>query len=215
MAYDLEEQEQIAEMKAWWKKYGNFVTWLVIAALAIYSAWMFWNNYQHKHATQASYLYYEMQGAVMSNDSSKVLRIAKDTQDKFGGTVYASMNSLVAARVAYDLNDLETAKAQLKWVSENGKNDGYKSIARIRMAGVLLDEKKYEEAIKLLSAEFPEAFVSMAEDRRGDILVAQNKTDEARVAYQKAFDKADPEDPGKQMIQLKMEEIGAAPEAIK
>jgi len=213
MAYDLEEQERIAELKAWWKKYGSLITWLVIAALAIYSAWTGWNIYQRKQAAQASVLYYEMQTAVMAGDVTRIQRIAKDTQSNFGGTAYASMNSLVAAKVAYEQKDMTTAKAMLKWVMDNAADDGYKAIARIRLAGLLLDEQQYDAAVQLLSGEFPEAFASIAEDRKGDILLAQNKRDEAKAAYMKAFEKAGPDDPGRQTVQLKLEEIGASPQA--
>lgn len=208
MAYDLEEQEQIESLKAWWKKHGNWITWVLIIVLACYAIYAYWGYYQRKQSAQASQLYYEMQGAVLSGDQERALRVAKDTQDKFGGTAYAPMITLVAAKMAYEENRSDIAKSQLQWVINNAKQDGYKAIARIRLAGILLDEKAYDEGMKLLSGSFPESFASLAEDRKGDFLVAQNKHDEARVAYQKALEKAPSDDPGRQLIQLKLEEIG-------
>mgnify|MGYP001631047884 CR=1 FL=1 len=210
MAYDLEEQEQLESIKSWWKKHGNGITWVVIVALGCYAAYAFWGYYQRKQAAQASQLYYEMQNAVLADDTERVQRVAKDTQEKFGGTAYAPMVSLVAAKVAYEAKDTETAKAQLKWIVDNSKQEGYKAIARIRLAGIYLDEKAYDEGMKLLDGAFPESFESLAEDRRGDFFVAQNKLDEAKSAYQAALDKAAPDDPGRQLIQLKLEEIGVS-----
>lgn len=213
MAYDLEEQEQLESIKAWWKKHGNWITWVLIIALGCYAAYAYWGYYQRKQAAQASQLYYEMQNAVMADDNERALRVAKDTQEKFGSTAYAPMVTLVAAKMAYEDNNTDVAKEQLKWVVDNAKQDGYKAIARIRLAGILLDEKAYDEGLSLLSANFPTAFASLVEDRKGDFYVAQNRLDEARAAYRAALDKADQNDPGRQLIQLKLEELGVSPDA--
>ncbi|MCZ4053357.1 tetratricopeptide repeat protein [Oxalobacter sp. OxGP1] len=213
MAYDLEEQEQLESIKAWWKKHGNWITWVLIIALGCYAAYAYWGYYQRKQAAQASQLYYEMQNAVMADDNERALRVAKDTQEKFGSTAYAPMVTLVAAKMAYEDNNTDVAKEQLKWVVDNAKQDGYKAIARIRLAGILLDEKAYDEGLSLLSANFPTAFASLVEDRKGDFYVAQNRLDEARTAYRAALDKADQNDPGRQLIQLKLEELGVSPDA--
>ncbi len=213
MAYDLEEQEQLETIKAWWKKHGNWITWVLIIALGCYAAYAYWGYYQRKQAAQASQLYYEMQNAVMADDNERALRVAKDTQEKFGSTAYAPMVTLVAAKMAYEDNNTDVAKEQLKWVVDNAKQDGYKAIARIRLAGILLDEKAYDEGLSLLSVSFPAAFASLAEDRKGDFYVAQNRLDEARAAYRAALEKADQADPGRQLIQLKLEELGISPDA--
>lgn len=210
MAYDLEEQEQIASIKAWWNQYGNLLTWLLIIALAGYAAWGGWKYYQRNQSVQASQLYEELQKAVTAKDSAKVQRAATDMEEKFGRTAYAQMSALVAAKTAFDANDLKTAKAQLQWIIANGTDDEYKAIAKIRLAGILLDEKIYDEAAKLLAGDFPAQFASVVADRKGDILVAQNKIEEARSAYQSALDKSDQKNPGRQLIQLKLDAIGGA-----
>lgn len=209
MAYDLEEQEQLASLKAWWNKYGNLTSWVLIAGLAAYSGWTGWNYYQRTQAASASALYDEMQNAVVAKDNAKVLRISGDMESKFGKTVYAPMTALAAAKHAFEANDLKTAKAQLQWVIEHG-NDEYKAIARVRLAGVLLDEKAYDEALKVLSAETLPQFAGAVADRKGDVLVAQNKLAEARTAYQAALNATDKKNPGRQLIQLKLEAIGGA-----
>ena len=211
MAYDLEEQEQLASIKAWWSKYGNLLTWVLIVALAAYAAWSGWNIYQNKQSQQASQLYDEQQRAVEAKDNAKVLRAATDMQEKFSGTAYAQMSALVSAKVAFDANDSETAKKQLQWVIDHGRDAEYKAIASIRLAGVLLDAKAYDEALKLLAGDFPAQFAGAVADRKGDILVAQDKRDDARAAYQLALDKTDQRSPGRQLIQLKLDAIGGAP----
>jgi predicted negative regulator of RcsB-dependent stress response len=211
MAYDHEEQEQLATLKAWWDKNGNLVTWLVTAALVAYAAWSGWNYWQRTQTAKAAVLYEEVVKAVDAKEMDKVARASADIKDKFGSTPYAQMAALAAAKAAFDANDLKTVKAQLQWVADNGKNEEFKAIARIRLAGVLLDEKAYEEGLKALSGDFPEQFAALVADRKGDLLFAMNKIDEARVAYQAALDKTEVKNPARQLIQLKLDALGAAP----
>ena len=210
MAYDLEEQEQIETLKSWWNKYGNLLTWLLIAALAAFSGWSAWTYYQRNQATQAGQLYDEIGRAVVAKDNARVLRGAADMREKFSRTAYAEMAALMAAKVAFDASDLNGAKAQLQWVVDNGRHDEYRALARIRLAGVLLDEKAYEEGLKVLAGDVPAAFAGAMADRRGDLLMAQNKIAEARTAYQEALQKSDAKSPGRQLIQLKLDALGGA-----
>jgi predicted negative regulator of RcsB-dependent stress response len=207
MAYDLEEQEQIASLKAWWDKYGNATTWVLIAGLAAYSGWTGWNVYQGKQATQASALYDQLQAAAEAKDNVKVLRVASDMESQFASTAYAPMGALVAAKSAFEANDLKSAKAQLQWAAEHGK-DEFKAVAKVRLAGVLLDEKAYDEALKVLAGDVPAQFAGPVADRKGDVLAAQNKLAEARTAYKAALDATDKKNPGRQLIQMKLEAIG-------
>ena len=210
MAYDHEEQEQLDAIKAWWKQYGNLITWILIAILAAFSAWKFWGIYQVKQSVQASMLFEEVQKAIQEKDQTKVLRAVTDVQDKYPSTNYAQMSGLLAAKFAFDANDLKTAKLQLNWVQEHGKTDEFKALAKIRLAAVLLDEKSYDDALKLLAGDFPAEFASAVADQKGDILMAQNKTDEARAAYQLALDKSVDKNPSYQLIQLKLDALGGA-----
>lgn len=208
MAYDLEEQEQLASLKAWWNQYGNLVTWLLILALAGYAAWTGWNYYQRNQVMQATQLYDELQNAATAKDNAKVQRAANDMAEKFGRTAYAQMGALIAAKTAFDAGDLKAAKMQLQWVIDHGADPEYTAIARVRLAGVLLDEKAYDDGLKVLAAEFPEQFASVVADRKGDLLAAQNKLADARSAYQTALEKMDQKNPGRQLIQLKLDAIG-------
>jgi predicted negative regulator of RcsB-dependent stress response len=218
MAYDLEEQEQIASFKAFWSKYGNLVTWVLILALGSFAAYNYWNKHKRDQAVEASALYDELTDAVTAKDNAKSQRIASDIQAKYKRTTYAQMSALAAAKTAFDANDLKTAKAQLQWVLDNG-NDEYKSVAQLRLAGVLLDEKNFDGAMKLLNGTFLPQFAAEVSDRKGDVLVAQNKLLEARAAYVAALAAMGPKHPGSQLVRIKLEAIGgtapAAPAATK
>jgi predicted negative regulator of RcsB-dependent stress response len=208
MAYDLEEQEQLAALKAWWNQYGTLITWLLTLGLLAYAGWTYWNYYQGNQAAQAAQLFEEVQKAASDKDAAKVQRAATDVQQRFGKTIYAEMAALAAAKAAFDAGDAKTAKSHLQWVIDQGADDEFKVIARVRLAGVLLDEKAYEEGLKVLAVDVPESFVAVVADRRGDILAAQSKIDEARTAYRDAIAKTDERDPSRQLIQLKLDALG-------
>jgi predicted negative regulator of RcsB-dependent stress response len=214
MAYDLEEQEQIASLKAFWNKFGNLITWVLILALGGFAGFQYWENSKRGKAVEASALYDQLQVAVTAKDEALVKRIVTDVEAKYAGSIYASMSALVAARQAFDKEDLKTAKEQLNWVIANG-NEEYKAIARLRLSGVLLDEKAYDEGMKLLAGAFPAAFAGEVADRKGDILVAQNKLAEAREAYLAALAAMDEQNPGRQLVTVKLEAIGGTAPAPK
>jgi predicted negative regulator of RcsB-dependent stress response len=213
MAYDLEEQEQLDSIKAWWAKHGNWLTWVAIAVLGAYAAWSGWGYYQRKQSLQAAQLYETLQTATAAKDHAKVMRAASDIQDKFSGTPYAQMGALLAAKSAFDANDAAAAKTELQWVIDHHRDAEYKAIAAIRLAGIELDAKEYDAALKTLSGDFPAQFAGAIADRKGDVLFAQSKLPEAREAYQQALDKSEQKDPGRQLIQLKLDAIGGTAKA--
>ncbi|MDR2625144.1 MAG: tetratricopeptide repeat protein [Zoogloeaceae bacterium] len=184
-AYDLEEQEQVENLKAWWQRYGNLVVGCVcVAALAI-SGYTLWNGHQARQSAQSGELYAALQQAIDRGEGVQVRGLTGELTNRFAGTPYASMGVLLAARYAITTNDAKTARAQLAWVAENDK-DEFADIARLRLAGVLLDEKEYDEAIKQLSRPPAAAFAVSYADLRGDIFLAQEKKAEAKAAWEEA-----------------------------
>ncbi|MDO8179413.1 MAG: tetratricopeptide repeat protein [Undibacterium sp.] len=212
MAYDLEEQEQLDTLKAWWKQYGNLITWLLIIVLSVYAAWTGWKNYQNAQSSQASQLYDELQKSIVAKDNVKVQRAANDLIEKFTRTSYAPMAALSAAKSAFDSNDLKLAKSQLQWVVDHSNVVEYKALAQLRLAGIALDEKAYDAGLTLLSGEFPAELAGNVLDRKGDLYLAQNKVHEARVAYQASLEKIKDKNPGRKLIQIKLDAIGGAVE---
>ncbi|MEO8598315.1 MAG: tetratricopeptide repeat protein [bacterium] len=211
MAYDHEEEEQLASIKAWWNQYGSLITWLLIIVMAIYAGWSGWNYYQRKQSVQASLLYGALEKSIEAKDNVKVLRAAEDLQTKYGKTPYAQMSALAAAKSAFDANDMKVAKAQLLWTIENGKDEEYKAIAKLRLSGLLLDIKSYDEALKLLGTSFPAQFAGLVADRKGDILVSQNKQDMARSSYESALQKIEKNSPIRPLVQMKLDALGSSP----
>jgi predicted negative regulator of RcsB-dependent stress response len=210
MAYDLEEQEQLAELKAWWQKYGNPLLTAVTVVLLGFAAYNGWRWYERDQAKSAAGVYGQLEQAVQARDAAKVQTLASSLQEHYGRTTYAAIAALQAARLNADTGDLAKASEQLRWVIDKSDHDEMKMIARVRLAGVLLDEKKYDQALQALSFEAPAAYLPTVLDRRGDVFVAQNKTEEARAAYKDALVKADAQHPLRAIIQLKLDALPPA-----
>src|SRR5918999_4005062 len=152
MAHDLEEQEKVEELKAWWKQHGGFITALILAVALGFAGWQAWRWYQSSQAAQASVLYDTVSKAAQTNDAKALRDAAGTLVESYPRTLYASMGAMVAARYYFDRNDLKSAKAQLQWVLERSASDDFRDLARLRLAAVLVDEKAYDESLKLLEA---------------------------------------------------------------
>lgn len=210
-AYDHEEQEQLAELKEWWNDHGNMVVTVLSAALIALSAWQGWNYYQRSQGAQASALYDAVQKAARANDLNKVRESAGQVLEQYPRTAYAAMAALVSAKAHFQGGDLKTARAQLVWVSENAKDEALQDIARLRLVNVLLDEKAYDEALKVLETKHGQAFDSGFSAAKGDVLIGQGKKEDARGAYRAALDKADAKDLAlRESIQLRLDALGGA-----
>jgi predicted negative regulator of RcsB-dependent stress response len=204
-----DEQESIESVKAWWAQWGNAATWVVLAVLLAAAAWNGWNFWQRRQTAQAAILYEQVQQAVASKNKADVARDASDMQARYGGTAYAQMTALAAAKTLYEAGDTAAAKAQLQWAIDHAKDDEYKEIAKLRLAAVLLDEKSYDAGLALLAGTPPEGFKGVVADRRGDLLAAAGKRDEARTAYQLALDSLGKSNAaGRQLIQFKLDALG-------
>jgi predicted negative regulator of RcsB-dependent stress response len=210
---DLEEQEQLDQLKAFWKQYGNLITWVLILALAGYVGWTLWGNWQREQSVKAGALYEELDKAAVAGDVDKTARVFADMKERFPRTGYTQQAALVAAKVQFDKKQTDAARASLTWASENATEDEYRTVARLRLAGLLLDEKKYDEALKQLDGASSKEFTALVADRRGDVLLAQGKKDEAKTAFEQAWKTMDESLEYRRMVESKLIALGAAPGA--
>ena len=204
-SYDFEEQERIAELKGWWEDNRWYVLGAIVAAVLAFAGFRAWHWWSAKQADDAGAMY------------SATMKLPKDQQvasidalvAKHPKSYFASDAQLVAAKARFEAQDLAGARTRLEWVMQNGV-DEHRGIARMRLAAVLLEEKKYAEALKVLDDNKDEAFVALVADLRGDIMLAQGRMDEARAAYKTATEKAEPRNPVKQIAETKLNALGGA-----
>ena len=208
MAYDLQEQDQLDALKAFWNSHGNFLLTIVTIVLLAIAGWRGWGWWQQKQAVEAAAVYEQLREAVGRKDVAKVRDTAGRLFEGYGGTAYGSMAALLAARAYHDAGDTKAAKAPLQWAIDNAKDPAHRMLARLRLAGILLDEKAYDDGLKVLAVDDPGAFAAAFADRRGDLLLAQGKRDEARAAYRRAIDGLEPQAAIRPLVQMKLDALG-------
>ncbi|MBE7368411.1 YfgM family protein [Ramlibacter pallidus] len=211
---DLEEQEQLDELKHFWKQWGNLITWFLIAVLGAFAAWNGWQYWQRQQAVQAAVLYDEVERAVGSGDAARVEQAVKDVQDKFGRTAYAQQAALLGAKFLVQQGKADAARAALQGVAEKAGDEGYQALARLRLAALLVEAKSYDEALKQLT-DMPAAFEPLAADRRGDILKLQGKNDQAKAEYTKAWQGLGADAQYRSLVEVKLTALGVDVQTLK
>jgi predicted negative regulator of RcsB-dependent stress response len=207
-AYDLEEQEKIDDLKAWWQQYGNTITVGVVLACIVIGGVQGWRWWAGKRSADASVLYQAVSDGVRKSDPAKVKDAMAQLTDKFAGTAYAPRGALLYAKLLFDAGDKPGAKAQLSWVVEHADEEELKAIARYRLAELLLDDKQYDEALRTLDAKRPASFNGLYADLRGDALAAAGRSADARGAYEAALAALDPKSPYRAYVQVKLDAAG-------
>ena len=210
---DLEEQEQLDQLKAFWNRYGNLISGLLIVVAGAYLSWFGWNWYQRDQGAKAGAMYDEFDRAVQAADADRAGRIFGDMKNRFPRAAFTGQAGLAAARLAGEKGQADAARADLAWVADSASEGEYRTIARIRLAGLLLDEKKHDEALKQLDGIDGGEFQALASDRRGDILMAQGKAEEAKAAYAKAWAAMDPKVDYRRVLEAKLNVLGVDPAA--
>ncbi len=208
---DLEEQEQLDQLKAFWKRYGNLITWLLIVVLGAYAAWNGWNWYQRDQAVKSGAMFDQLDKAVQAGDVDQAARVFADMKERYPRTAFTEQGGLMAAKLQADKGKADAALETLAWVGANATEAEYQTLAKLRAAGVLLDQKKYDDALKQLDAATAPDFVALVNDRRGDVLLAQGKKDDAKAAYAKAWSAMDAKVDYRRLIDAKLTALGVAP----
>ena len=208
--YDLEEQEKIDGLKSWWETYGTLLIVVVATFIASIAGVKAWNYYQQQQTEQAAELYSSLLQVEASGDSKKISDAAHLLMEGFPSSGYASRAALISARASFDSGDVQNAKSRLQWTLDNTKEDELKDLVRLRLVGMLLDEQKYDDALRLLDTKHGESFDGLYADLKGDVLNAAGKVAEARVAYQTALDKMGKKGTYYNIVQMKFDALAEA-----
>jgi predicted negative regulator of RcsB-dependent stress response len=202
------EQEQIEAIKKWWRENGMAIVVGVAVGFGGLYGWKEWQSYVNNRAEQASSLYSQI---VVNLDNAQVQTVAKTTDElieKYSATPYASLAALAAAKVAAVNGDSDTAKTRLQWVIDNAEQLELATLARVRMARLLLLEKDTEAAASLLEGvEYPDSYAARVAELKGDLYALRGDNELARNAYTSALT-ASVRAQNQEMIQIKLDAIG-------
>jgi predicted negative regulator of RcsB-dependent stress response len=125
----------------------------------------------------------------------------------YGKTAWGQMAALVAADAYVEAGDAKAARMPLQWAIDNARDPAFRDQARMGLAAILLDEKAYDDGLKLLAQPAEKSYAGAFADRRGDLLLAQGKTTEARAAYQEAIGLLGSDNPLRRLVQVKLDAI--------
>jgi predicted negative regulator of RcsB-dependent stress response len=213
---DLLEQEQLDQIKAFWNQYGHLITWTLTLALAGFAAWNGWQWWQRSQGTKAAALYDELDRVAQAGDTGRAGTVFNDLKERFPRTLPAQQGALLTAKVQAEKGQPDAALNTLAWVADNAGEEEFRTLARLRAAGLLMDKQQYDAALAQLDAAQqgkPREFDALIADRRGDVLAAQGKKAEALAAYQTAYKSMDTKAEYRRLLEAKLTALGAAPEA--
>ncbi|WP_313076767.1 tetratricopeptide repeat protein [Melaminivora sp.] len=206
--FDLQEQEQLEELKHFWKTWGNLITWVLIVVMGAIAAWNGWRLWQGRQAQQATGLAEAVESAALAADASRVQQAFEELKSGYGGTVQAGQAGLLAARTLAEAGKADEARAALGWVADKASDEGLKALARLRLAALLVEQKSYDEALAQLSAGMPAQFAALLADRKGDVLALQGKKTEAVEEYRRAWKALDGRIDYRQLVEAKLNALG-------
>ncbi|WHZ11601.1 MAG: UPF0070 protein YfgM [Burkholderiaceae bacterium] len=212
-ALDLEEQEQLDQLKHFWRKWGNAITWVLIVVFGAVAAWNGYQYWQRREAARAAILFDTVRQAAQAGDLAMVTRSFSDIRNDYGSTTYAQQAGFLAAKVFYDKGKPDEARQALAWVADKTSDEGYRAIARLRLASLLMQAKSYDDARKQLDGSFPDAFAPLVADRLGDIALLQGKKTEAVAEYLRAYHGLTADRPYRRIVEVKLASLGADPQA--
>ncbi|MFZ1852541.1 MAG: tetratricopeptide repeat protein [Nitrosomonas sp.] len=207
-AYSLEEQEKIDGLKTWWNRNGTLLVVLLALTLFVFGGVRAWQFYQQKQAHQAADLYALLQQVQASDDATKIYDAAQLVMTGYPSSGYAPRAALITAKTDMQQGNAKRAQQSLQWIIDNAKETALHDLARLRISGILLDDGKYDDALKTISAAHGDSFAGLYLDRKGDILVATNKLSEARLSYQEAISKLSKTNTYFNIVQMKLDALG-------
>jgi predicted negative regulator of RcsB-dependent stress response len=208
MALDLEEQEQIDELKDWWRKHGTYVVVVISVFVIGVSGWKGWQIWSARQSGESMVLFEKAMQAAMANDAKAVKETTGQIMEGYGRSGYALPAAWLAGKVNFTAGDLKSAQAQYQYALDKAGDPGLEQLAKLRLAAVLIDQKDHAGALKLLEGEPEAPFAALVADLKGDALALQGKAEEARAAYKLALDKMDAKSPMKVMVEAKLDGLG-------
>ena len=210
MSYNFEEQEQIAQMRHFWERWGTLISAAVLAVALGFAGYYGWQWWQRSEGAKAAVVFEQVQAAIQSNSPDKIEQAWAVMQSKAPGSAYAGMAALAVAKSLHDSGKYAQAIDALKWAAEHASGPSERAVARLNLSALQIDAKQYAEASKTL-ADVPEAsFAALFDMRRGDLAMLQGQRDAARSAYEAALKALPADAPERDAIQRRLQSVGGS-----
>lgn len=208
------DHEQVEALKEWWVKNGKSVVTAIIVALAVVAAGRFWFNYQNSMRENASASYDRMLQQTQQGDTEGALKTGARIIEDYSDTTYAVLAAMAMARVEVESGDIGAAETRLRWAMDQAGDDiGFSHVARLRLARLLLQQGRADDAIQALNVEQTGAFAGAYAALRGDAYASKGQMELAENAYNTALNDPSTAPEQRNLIQLKLDNLPAATEA--
>jgi len=206
--YETEEQ-QVEALKKWWKENGTSLIVGLFVGVAVLFGWRYYIDHKSAHSVQASDMYMlVMKNVALKTIDDKTIDINNQLINDYADTPYAALSSLALAKFEYDKGDVEAAVTQLELAKKHANDDITKQIANLRLASLLIEQKKYEDASSILNMSHDAVYDAQYEELKGDLYMAKGDIAQARIAYDKAIDLQGLD--ASKWLKLKRQNLGSA-----
>ncbi len=210
MSYNLEEQDQIEQLREFWQQWGTAISALLLVAALAWAGWSGWHWWLNRQAAQASALYAQLTQRVDAADTRDAAVIWNRLHDDYASTSYSQMGSLALARAYVNAGDTKQAQAVLQWAVGHGPVPAQRAAAMLNLAALQIDAHQYAAALSTLQSPPTAAFAPLFAERRGDVYAVQGQRAQARKAYQQALSELPPGAVLRQLLDIKLDSVGGA-----
>lgn len=205
---DLEEQEQLDQLKHFWNTWGTLISATLVLIFGALAAWNGYQYWQNRQASQAAALFGAIEAATKLGERPRIEQAFLDIKIKYPRTIQAAQAGFLVAKTEYEKGHFDSAKAALLWIGDNAIDEGHKATASLRLTSILIQQEAYDEALKHLSIAFPTEFQAAVADRRGDVKFLQGKKQDAITEYSRAHSGLVESIDYRQLVEFKLNALG-------
>lgn len=211
MADDIiDAHEQSERARQWLQQNGGSIVIGILLALAALVGYQRWDQSSVNHRAEALIKFENLTAALDKSDTELAQSIAEDLRKNYGGTAHAGLAALKQADMANQAGQLDDAEAALRFAAEQGKPESVRTIAKLRLARVVLAKGSADQALAILDGAKLAGFGAEREAVRGDALAALGRRDEALSAYDQALAETDVAAPSRRWLQMRRDELASS-----
>lgn len=208
MAVYLQDEQEIDNFKYFWNRYGRWLFAILVILAIVYFGWGWYQSHARSQNEQAADSLEAFVTQDQANNEVGTKKALFELQSKYAHTIAATEATFIMASKSFDQGKYDEAIKHLQWVQKQQSNDYIQALVAQRLAIVYLQQHKYDLALKSLDVKTPASFKPLLLDVKGDVLVAQHKTQEATLAYQEALKLLPKDAMQRDLIQMKVDALG-------
>jgi predicted negative regulator of RcsB-dependent stress response len=208
MKFDLEEQERIDKLKYFFRDWGKYILSLLVIIIFAYIADSLWNWQHNRNAIKTALLYQNFNQAVEKNNLNQVYSIVSTMEKNYPSDEYTALASMMAAKLAKNKLENKHAEEYLNFAILHTKDKALVDVARLRLADVYIDEKKFNLVMPLLMEKHAKSFDALYYSKRGDLHVARGELDKARESYKIALKMGGDNQSITDVVQMRLDVLG-------